>query len=128
MPGITTYALGLLLPDGNKRYIALFSTPPGPDGSGGVEVSAAGYLRPSIEGWLTTENTDGSWSRSNSDALEFDAFDFPAASGRIEAVGVYDDDVGGNLVLWALCAPLEDFTAADQVRFVAGTLTFTTVP
>lgn len=128
MPGITTYSLGLLLPDGIKRYVALFSTPPAPDGTGGVEVSAAGYARSSIEAWLTTENLDGSWSRSSSDAVEFAGFDFPLASGRIEAVGIYDALVAGNLTLWALCAPLEDFTAAEQVRFVAGTLTFTTVP
>jgi hypothetical protein len=127
VPGITTYALGLLLPDGVDRYVALFTTPPGPDGSGGVEVSTDGYARPSHGSWLTVQ-AGVVWTRSNSLAIEFVNFPLPVELGRIEAVGIYDQAVGGNLLLWALTTQLENISADDQVRFIAGQLTFSTVP
>ena len=127
MPGVTTHSLGLLLPDGTDRFVALFTTPPVPDGSGGVEVSTEGYERPGHDAWVTVQN-GAIWTRSNSLAVEFVNFPLPVELGRIEAVGIYDAVTEGNLLLWARTAPLENISADDQVRFVAGQLAFSTVP
>lgn len=127
MPGVTTYSLGLLLPDGGDRFVALFTTPPAPNGSGAVEVSAVGYERPKHAAWTTAEQPDGSWTRSNNGAVEFDAFVLPLSAGRIEAVGIYDAATDGNLLLWARCDAIEDLDG-DNVRFITGTLSFGSTP
>lgn len=128
MPGVTTYGLGVLLPDGGELYVALFTTPPAPNGSGGVEVSAAGYGRPKQEGWTTTEQDDGSWTRANNSAIEFASFELPLSAGRIEAVGIYDAFTNGNLIVWSRCEQIEDLQAGDQVRFVTGSISFGSTP
>lgn len=124
MPGVTTYTLGLLLPDGDDRWVALFTTPPAPDGSGAVEPDDVDYARKAHDAWTTAEQLDGSWTRSNNGAIEFDGFALPLTAGRIEAVGIYDAATDGNLLLWARCDQVENLDITVQVRFVTGTLSF----
>lgn len=128
VPGVTTYSLGLLLPDGEDRFVALFTTPPAPDASGAVEVSAVGYARKAHDAWTTSDEVDGSFVRSNNGAIEFDAFVLPVTAGRIEAIGVYDALTLGNLLLWARCDMVEDIEGGEQVRCVTGTLRFGSTP
>lgn len=128
MPGISTYALGLLLPDGDDRFVALFTVPPDPDGTGGAEVIAAGYARVAHDAWLTIKYSSTDWRRVNSGAVEFAAFELPPEAGRLEAVGIYDAATDGNLLLFARCTPIENIAGTDQVRFTTGQLAFGAVP
>lgn len=128
MPGITTHSLALLLPDGSNRWVALFTTPPAPNASGAVEVTAVNYARASHSAWTTAAQVNGSWARSNNGAITFAGFDLPAAAGRIEAVGIYDAATLGNLIFWSRCDQIENIAAADQVRFVTGGISFGSTP
>lgn len=79
-------------------YVALFTTTPGLNGSGGSEISTAGsgYARvavPTNTGW-TGPNASLEWSNTN-DIV----FGVPTSSwGTIVSCGLYDALTGGNLL------------------------------
>ncbi len=122
MAGATSYALTQLLPQGTDVYVALFTAPPGPLG-GGTEVSASGYARVAVQDWTNGSNGDDA-TRENTNAIEFPAFEL-GSDKSIEAVGVYDAAVAGNLIIWAPLVTLDGgISPSDQLRFVAGDLIF----
>lgn len=86
------------------HYMALFSTLPAEDGTGGVELVGNGYARqrhgPGDANWAAPVNGDGTLKNLT-------AVVFPAATAHwpnIVGFGIYDALTAGNLLL---AAPLE---------------------
>jgi hypothetical protein len=84
-------------------YIALFSTTPLPDGTGGTEISAGGYARVAVAQGSASWNAQAGGGTSGT--AEFitnnAAITFPTATadwGTIVGVGVYDASTSGNLL------------------------------
>lgn len=81
-------------------YVALFTTAPADDGTGGTEVSGGSYARASIttsSGWSAISGT-APRQISNGSTITFVT---PTASwGTIVAVGIYDASTAGNLLYW----------------------------
>lgn len=79
-------------------YVALFTTPPQLNGSGGTEVSRSGtsYARVAIaqnSGWQGPSGTNQEYSNSQ-DIV----FQVPTGNwGNIQAAGIYDAETDGNL-------------------------------
>lgn len=122
MAGATAYAMSLILPNGSNRYVALFTSKPGPSG-GGTEVVETGYARVAIDAWVEVAD-GGDIGRANTAAVEFAGFALPA-SLSIEAAGVYDAAVAGNLLAWVSVDPIEGgLLVTDTVRFAATDLVF----
>jgi hypothetical protein len=120
--GATTYGLSILLPNGSNKYVALFTSKPGP-GGGGTEVAETGYARVAISSWVEVAEGDDIY-RGNAAAVEFPGFTLPAALS-IEAAGVYDAAVAGNLLAWLPVIPIEGGVAnTDVIRFQAEKLKF----
>lgn len=94
-------------------YVALFTTLPGLDGTGGTEVptSGTGYGRQPItrnSGW-NGPNSNGEWS--NGQDIVFGA---PIANwGTIVGAGLYDASTGGNLLFISPSATPKTISAGD---------------
>lgn len=79
-------------------YVALFTTAPQLNGTGGVEVSKSGtsYDRVAIRqntGWQGPSGANQEWSNTQDIT-----FQVPTGNwGRISACGIYDAETGGNL-------------------------------
>lgn len=71
-------------------YIALFTTAPDDEGSGGIEVSGGGYSRVAHSSW----NTAAGGTKTNNGAISFG--DPSADWGTVEAICLYDAASGGN--------------------------------
>lgn len=79
-------ALALLIPDGIVHSLALFTTAPGINGTGGVEASYTGYSRPTLDAWASASDVGG-WYRANNKPIVF-----PAVTGApitVHAWGIY---------------------------------------
>jgi hypothetical protein len=86
-----------------ELWLALFQTMPNDDGTGGIEVNAAGYSR------IPRGPSDAMWEESSSNPGEFKntiAFEFSEPTENwalnptyIVAYGIYDSVTGGNLLL-----------------------------
>jgi hypothetical protein len=107
-------------------YVALFTTLPAEAGTGGTEVSGAGYARvqhdPGDANWAAP--TGGNGLYSNVGAVQFGS---PTANwGSIAGFGLYDADTGGNYLLGALFASPVTVNAGDPApAFATGQLTIT---
>lgn len=81
-------------------YVALFTTAPADDGTGGTEVSTGSYARVAIttsSGWSAISGT-APRQISNSGVVTFPT---PTGSwGTIVAIGIYDASTAGNLLYW----------------------------
>lgn len=81
-------------------YVALFTTAPADDGTGGTEVSGGSYARASITtstGWSAISGTSPR-QISNGGTITFAT---PTANwGTIVAIGIYDASTAGNLLYW----------------------------
>ncbi len=114
-------ALIALMPGGTNRYVALFTTKPDDDGTGGVECTGSGYARKVYSSWVSI-TTDGVTYRKNNGAIEFVALS-DALSGVV-AYGIYDASSGGNLIDFDDLldsggeAVTKNFIAGDQPRFL----------
>jgi hypothetical protein len=104
-------------------YLALFTTLPGEDGTGGVEVSTSGtaYARQACSGATWNAASGGSISTA-SDVT------FPAATaswGTIVGVGLYDGDVegAGNLLWYGTVGTSKTIDSGDTAKVSAGDLT-----
>ena len=89
--------LQALVSEAPQMYLALFTGGPADDGTGGTEVSGAGYVRPLIPFGAPAADGDGSTRMSN-----VSAFNFPTAGedwGTVSAWGVFDAQTDGHL-LW----------------------------
>lgn len=80
-------------------YIALFTTMPGPDGTGGVEATFTGYVRVAVTNDLTQWPAASAGVKSNANPVDYGV----AGSGPTSIVGFgfYDDPTAGNL--WYAC-------------------------
>lgn len=80
-------------------HLALFTTVPNDAGSGGVEVSAAGYARVAVTNNSTNFPAASGGIKSNGTAINFATA--TTSWGNVKAVGVYDASSGGNLIAWS---------------------------
>ena len=112
------------IPSGEDRWLGLFIIAPEPDNTG-TEYTGGGYVRVAHQNWSITIDGPRMY-RVNTGAIEW-----PVAAADwvgLVAVGIFDAEVGGNLI-WS--QPLRNgdgvplsFTvpAGDQIRFVDGEL------
>lgn len=100
-------------------YVALFTTAPADDGTGGVEVSAGDYARKAV-----TFAAPSGGATANSGSLDFVA-SAASAWGTIVAVGIYNALTVGTLVAQGLIAPALVVGVGTPVSISAGQLVFT---
>lgn len=102
-------------------YVALFTTKPGEDGTGGVEVSGGGYARQSTAAidWTAATLADPS-EVSNANAIDFGTT--TASWGTVTSVGLFDALTGGNCLLAADLSSSKSIGSGDNVSFPAGEL------
>lgn len=76
-------------------YVALFTTTPDPDGTGGVEAAFTGYARVAVTNDLTEWPAASGGAKANANDVDYGV----AASGptTITAFGFYDDPTVGDL-------------------------------
>lgn len=99
-------------------YVALFTTLPGEDGTGGVEVAGGGYARQAV-----TFNAPAGGSMTNNAEILY-----PQATadwGLVVGFGLYDAAAGGNLLYLNHLTTSKQIDAGDQLRFPAGQLQVT---
>ncbi len=91
-------------------YLALFTTMPGEDGTGGTEISTSGtgYGRQAIT-WGTSSQSGGGEQVSNSADIAFSAAltDWATGASRILGIGLYDASTAGNLLYLGLLSGTE---------------------
>ena len=89
---------GQNIPAPANLYLELFQTNPGDDGTSGTPISYSGYARQEIV--FGEPTTDGNGlSISNTALISF--AESPINAGTVNYVGVYDAQIGGNLLLYA---------------------------
>lgn len=122
---LTTYgqaqALAANLPGGTNRYVALFTTLPDTDGTGGVECTGSSYARVLHTAWTNAVADDITY-RKNNGTIEFAALS-DVLSGVV-GWGIFDALTNGNLIAFgevrdvSAVAVTKDFVAGDQPRFL----------
>ena len=104
-------------------YVALFTTAPAEDGTGGTEVSGGSYAR------VQNGPSDAAWGLSGSVVSNTPEIIFPAPTGNwgsIAAFGVYDASSAGNYLGGAALAIPKTVNNGDAApRYLAGALTWT---
>jgi len=105
-------------------YCALFTTAPGEDGSGGVEVSGGGYARVQAGPGLTY------WSEGNAGVFlnaQLITFPVPTADwGTVSHVAIMDAATDGNyLIIVPLDTPTEVIGGGQPIQFGVGALQVT---
>jgi len=111
-------ALALTLPI--TPYLALFTTLPGEDGTGGVEVSGGGYARVNVSSAFPTPSGTGSVTNSTD-------INFGTASGNwgnVKGVGILTAASGGQLLRTAPLTPAVDVNTGSPVVIPAGSAVF----
>lgn len=98
--------------------IALFTTLPGEDGTGGVEVTGGSYARQTV-----TFGAASAGVVSNTGAVTFPVA--TAAWGTILGIGYYEGSGGGNLLYFGLLTTSKTVGIGDQLSFASGALTVT---
>jgi hypothetical protein len=110
---------------GNNMYLAYFTTLPGLDGTGGVEVSTVGtnYSRVLIAAGVFTGPTGAQLTYSNASDVTFGV---PSASwGTLVGTALYDSDIGGTnnmLMRVSLNQPAVVIAGSLAPKFTAGSL------
>ncbi len=100
-------------------YVALFTTVPAGDGTGGVEVSGGSYARQAI---TFTAAAGGAPASIPNNAL----VQFPTATanwGTIVGAGIYDAATGGNLLEMGPLTASKTVATGDSFAFPTGTYT-----
>lgn len=106
-------------------YVALFTTLPAEDGTGGVEVTGGNYARvqcgPSDAAWNAPVSGNGEYS--NAAAIVYGA---PNANwGNVVGAGIFDALSGGILLAKATLDTARNIVAGDPApNFPAGSLKF----
>ena len=105
-------------------YVALFTTTPGEDGTGGVEVSGGAYARVATAAgdWNAATSADPSVV-SNANAVTFPTA--TGAWGTVISFGLYDASSGGNYLGGGTLDTSKAPTADDVPSFAAGSLEVT---
>jgi hypothetical protein len=78
-------------------YIALFTTLPGADGTGGIETSYTSYARVAVTDWQTLTVGTTTVRRQNVGAIEMVAVGLGDPGVTIVGWGIYDASSAGNL-------------------------------
>lgn len=106
-------------------YLALFTTLPADDGTGGVEVTGGSYARvdvgPDDAMWNTPSGDDGIFSNLNTVS-----FPGPTANwGNVIGAGLFDASSGGTLLARANLDSARNILSGDPTpNFPAGSLKF----
>jgi hypothetical protein len=106
-------------------YVALFTTLPAEDGTGGVEVTGGNYARilrgPADADWTPPVSGDGVFS--NAAAIIFAS---PNANwGNVLGAGIFDASTGGTLLARATLDTARNIVSGDPApNFPAGALKF----
>jgi len=96
-------------------YVALFTTLPGEDSTGGVEVSGGSYARQAV-----TFDAPAAGSMANSADVVF-----PQATanwGTVLGFGLYDAVSGGNMLYFNNLTTSKQIDSGDQMKFPAGAI------
>jgi hypothetical protein len=102
-------------------YIALFTTNPAEDGTGGTEVSGGSYARFTSSGATWGAASGGTISN----AVDILFTGATASWGTIVGYGIYDAATGGNLIWLNTLTASKAIGSGDTARFTAGQLSFT---
>jgi len=102
-----------------NTYVALFTTQPANDGTGGTEVSGGGYARQAIatSGWSAISGATPS-QISNANIVNFGTA--TANWGTIVAAGLYDASSSGNLLYVAALSVNKTVNNGDSFSFPVG--------
>jgi hypothetical protein len=101
-------------------FMALFTTSPGEDGTGGTEVSGNAYAR--------VEVTDSFGAASGGSKANDEVITFPEATGNwgtITSFGLYDASTSGNLLAFANLTASKAINTDDTASFPIGDLAIT---
>ena len=96
-------------------YVALFTTLPGEDATGGVEVSGGGYAREAV-----TFNAPAAGSMTSAADVVFPQA--TAGWGTVVGFGLYDAASGGNLLYFNNLTTSKQIDSGDQLKFPAGAI------
>lgn len=99
-------------------YVALFTTAPSDDGTGGVEVSGGGYTRMSV-----TFSAASGGSISNSGVIEFPAA--TASWGTVTSMGLYTASTAGSLIMFGNLSASQLVDTNTILRFPAASIVVT---
>jgi hypothetical protein len=96
-------------------YVALFTTLPADDGTGGVEVSGGSYARQAV-----TFAAPSSGAVANSGAVTFPTA--TASWGTVLGMGLFDAVSGGNLLYFGALVTSKTVDSGDQISFANAAL------
>jgi hypothetical protein len=96
-------------------YVALFTTLPADDGTGGVEVSGGSYARQ-----VVTFAAPSSGAVANSGAVTFPTA--TASWGTVLGMGLFDAVSGGNLLYFGALVTSKTVDSGDQISFANAAL------
>jgi hypothetical protein len=99
----------------NGPYVALYTSPP-TDTGGGTEVSGGGYARA-----YTRDKWEVPDEGSTTNSAEISYLKAMSPWGEVIAIGLHDEDVGGNLLYWGSIPPMS-VGINETARFIAGAL------
>jgi len=107
-----------------SMYIAAYSVIPGEDGTGGTEITGAGYARVAVSraagSWKDPSTaTQGQVDNTAEIAFPVATGDYPAA---VVAVGVLDDPTAGNLWYRGNLTASRTILTGGQLKFNANQL------
>lgn len=115
---------GIFSTFGATLYVALFTTLPGEDETGGTEVSGGSYAREAVTDADFAAATDADPSvLSNSSVIDFGTT--TAAWGTVVGFGIFDASSGGNLIWAGNLTASQAVGDGDDVSFAAGALDLT---
>lgn len=105
-------------------YIALWSTMPADDGTGGVEVAVGAYARVAVANttanWPAASTTGGTTSKKNANAVQFP--DVTATYPTVLGWATMDALTGGNVLDYALLTTPKAPAVGTTPIFQANTL------
>lgn len=108
-------------------YIALFTTLPADDGTGGVEVSTGSYARPAVTNnatnWPAATIVSGVGTKQNGTTITF-----PTASGSWgtpPGFGIFDALTVGTLIAYGAIASPVPIVTGNAPFFAPGAITIT---
>ena len=96
-------------------YVALFTTLPGEDATGGVEVSGGGYARTAV-----TFNPPAAGSMASAADVVFPQA--TASWGTVVGFGLYDAASAGNLLYFNNLTTSKQIDSGDQLSFPSGNI------
>jgi len=100
-------------------YLALFTTLPADDGTGGVEVSGGSYARQAIS-FSAPSQVSNAATCSNSAQIQFTTA--TANWGTITGIGICDASTAGNILYYGSVAVAKTVASGDQVTFPAASV------